>query len=157
MPSLQALSIGRAEKGIDLKNIAAATSLQTLKIHRTNTMTTLPAGLSKATQVRHFELEFFDEIEDLSALEPLENVETLKVKYCKKLTTLRALGPKPKLRELELYALPLTDLDIVGNFGALESLAITQVEEITSLPEQLSTLPGLAKVHLRDVDELQDI
>lgn len=157
MRSIQALSIGGAEKGIDLKNIAAATSLQRLKIHRTNTLTALPSDLSKATQVRHFELEFFDELKDISALEPLENIETLKVQHCEKLATLRELGPKPKLTKLELYALPLTELDIVGNLEALQNLTITRVEKITSLPDELSTLPNLAKVHLHDVDELQDI
>ncbi len=155
MASLQTLTIRGASK-IDFEDIGAATSLQSILISKGKSMTALPTGIANATQLRHLDIRFLRELEDISALGPLENLETLTLMYCK-LTTLNALGAKPRLRKLELHTLPCTELEIIANFAALESLTLDGIDSIPSLPKGLSALANLTKVHFDEVDELKDI
>ncbi len=157
MPALHTLSIGGIEKSIDFSNVAEAPLLRKLEIHRSESMKALPKELSNATQIQHIELVFLRALDDISALAPLENLETLKIEYSDLLTSLKTLGEKPNLSDINLYDVGCAELEILGSFDALECLTLTRLKLLSALPAGLSALPKLTKVYLKDIDELKDI
>jgi internalin A len=159
LPSLQKLSIAKIKSSLDLSKIGACPALEQLSIHRSDTLTELPAELAQAKGVKRASFEFLKKITNISAVAGLAQLEELELSYLKRLKDLpKDLAGLTQLRKLELSDLnEVSDLSVLGALPALESLRIDDLEELQELPKTLAKLNHLRTVELRSSDNLKDI
>lgn len=187
VPSLKNIQVDGNITSLKLRRADSLDSLDFVNAHvspKSVELVTLPRvrtlqPLRVCTGLKHLQIEGFDELTDISALESLSKLEKIVISNCPKLQEVRSLSAITGPAQLHLRNLPIVDLsclnqlrgfvsihlDKTGNLIQLPSMEnLVQLEtliidEIDNLVEasSLQDLPGIKTLILRNLSEISDL
>jgi hypothetical protein len=127
-----------------------------MRIARFERQPVLFDSVADAKKVVRLEIAFCD-IQSLDGIQRLGNLTEVHIHYCRSLRDLSQLSHMKRLRQINLYCLPIVEVEFQPNeLAQLESLSYTNVASLTSIRgiEKLKHLNylGLSRVKVLDED-----